>query len=91
MTIKVMTIKTNYILRRARLAFIAMIMTGCASLSHSAGFDAYGYLSPNPAADGERIGNFSTRTECEAAGAAWMSQQTVGNRVRAECFPVDRR
>ncbi len=72
-------------------AVAAGVAAACSTLSNPAGFDAYGYLSPSPTVEGEFIGNFSSRTECEAAGDAWMSQQVVGNPVRAECYPVDRR
>ncbi len=77
--------------RLAVVAAIACTAAACATHSDPAGFDAYGYLTPNPTAEGDFIGNFSTRAECEAAGNAWKSQQVVGNPVRAECFPVDRR
>ena len=66
-----------------------MAVAGCAT--HQAGFDAYGYLSPSPTAQGELIGHYSTRADCEAAAEEWTTRQVVGNPVRAECFPVDRR
>ncbi len=78
-------------IRAALTAAVVAVASACSTLSAPAGFDAYGYLSPNPTADGEFIGNFPSRSECEAAGEAWMSQQVVGNPVHAECYPVDRR
>jgi hypothetical protein len=53
-------------------------------------YAAYGYLRPGPDADGEFIGSFPSRKECEQAADAWASAQVVGNPVHAECYPVDR-
>ena len=86
-----MTHRTTFRMRSLVAAIAVCALAGCSTLSHPAGFDAYGYLSPNPDADGEFIGNFSSRAECESAGEAWTARQVVGNPVRAECFPVDRR
>jgi len=69
----------------------ALSVGACASFSNAGGFDAYGYLSPAPTGEGEFIGNYETRAECDAAAEAWMSRQVVGNPVSAECYPVDRR
>ncbi len=81
----------KYVIRSVSGAIAVCAAAACSTLSDPAGFDAYGYLSPGPTAEGEFIGNFSSRSECEAAGEAWMSQQVVGNPVNAECYPVDRR
>lgn len=67
----------------------ALAVAACAT--HHPGFDAYGYLSPNPTAQGELIGHFESLPECEAAAEEWTTRQVVGNPVHAECFPVDRR
>lgn len=84
-----MSNRLNSGIRFVVMAVIAGAAAACATHADPAGFDAYGYLSPSPTAEGEFIGNFSSRAECEAAGDAWMSRQVVGNPVRAECFPVD--
>lgn len=86
-----MSMTLKRIFHGAVFLFVATAAAACTTMSDPAGFDAYGYLSPNPTADGEFIGNFLTRVECEAAGDAWTSQQVVGNPVRAECYPVDRK
>lgn len=86
-----MSMTPRRIIRSAVFMVAATAAAACTTLPNPAGFDAYGYLSPNPTADGEFIGNFQTRAECEAAGSAWTSRQVVGNPVRAKCFPVDRR
>ena len=81
--------RENPRIRFVVMAVIAGAAAACATHSDSAGFDAYGYLSPSLTAEGAFIGNYPSRAECKAAGEAWMSQQVVGNPVRAECFPVD--
>ncbi len=74
-----------------RLVSGAAVFALAACETYSSGFDAYGYLSPNLNAQGELIGHFATRAECEAAANEWTTRQVVGNPVRAECYSVDRR
>ncbi len=81
----------NLVLPRVMVAVAFGAAAACSTVPDPAGFDAYGYLSPSPSADGEFIGNFPSQSECEAAGESWMSQQVVGNPVRVDCFSVDRR
>ncbi len=78
---------------RTAILFLSFGLLGaCATQTNANGseFAAYGYLSPSPTSEGELIGVYSSRAECDKAGDGWMSRQVVGNPVRAECFPVDK-
>ncbi|MEO1250941.1 MAG: hypothetical protein AAFW81_01185 [Pseudomonadota bacterium] len=77
-----------------RLSAIAFVASLCAVAASCAGkveqtFGAYGFLSPAPTGQGELIGVYDTRAECQAAAENWMSRQVVGNPVSAECYPSD--
>lgn len=84
---------TNELLKSFRIltACVAIAALGaCSTDSGSNEYAAYGYLSPGPDGEGELIGVFPTRDECETAADGWASRQVVGNPVYAECYPVDR-
>lgn len=68
----------------------SVIHVACSSARLENSFDAYGFISPSDS-QGEFIGSYPSRKDCEIAAEGWMSRQVVGNPVRAECYPVDTR
>ena len=76
-------------LRILSSCFAALALAACASLSPGP-YGAYGYMAADAVGDGEFIGEYASRSDCEVAAEAWMSTQVAGNPVHAACYPVDR-
>lgn len=65
-----------------------LLVSSCAGVATE--FAAYGYVGVGPDGEGEFIGSYPSRDECEDAAEAWTSSQVYGAPVHAECYPVDK-
>ncbi len=85
---------TNITMRRLiGVVALANTLAACASNGGPVPADeqwaAHGYLTPGPTSEPDIIGIYDTKSACNDAVEAWMSQQVVGNPVSGECLPVD--